>query len=137
MIKKKIGLCSDCGKETFLIAGRCQYHYWLHRRKIKSETKPSLFQLFEQLWEERPHMSYLSGIPLGRFSVSYFAHVLSRKQFPCFSYNPKNIVLLTIEEHRLLDQGTIEQRDQYAKKNSLSWDKLFSLRDELIKEYPC
>lgn len=137
MIKKKVGLCLDCGKEMFLIAGRCQYHYWMHRKKLKYENRPSLFELFEQIWEERPHVSYLSGKPLGKFSVSYFAHVLSRKRFPCFAYRADNIVLLTVEEHMMFDQGTIEQRELYAKKNSLSWDKLFALRDELSKIYPC
>lgn len=36
-IKPKTGPCLDCGRETRLIAGRCQYHYWKHRNSVNKQ----------------------------------------------------------------------------------------------------
>lgn len=40
-MKPKRGICCDCGPEStdnYLIAGRCQFHYWLYRGKVKKES---------------------------------------------------------------------------------------------------
>lgn len=37
-IQPKTGPCLDCGRETRLIAGRCQYHYWKHRNSVNKQT---------------------------------------------------------------------------------------------------
>ncbi len=40
MLKPKYGVCIDCPPGTpprFLTAGRCQTHYWNHRRQISAE----------------------------------------------------------------------------------------------------
>ncbi|MEE6130231.1 hypothetical protein V2E39_22725 [Chryseobacterium arthrosphaerae] len=41
MIKPKIGKCIDCSSdspEKRLIAKRCEFHYWQHRKKVKGST---------------------------------------------------------------------------------------------------
>lgn len=42
-IKTKRGQCLDCpeGTESYLIAERCEYHWKIHRAKIKAEKKES------------------------------------------------------------------------------------------------
>ena len=47
----------------------------------------------------------------------------------------KNIVLLTHDEHTLFDFGTEEQREQYARLTGADWNKLYNLREELLREY--
>ncbi len=132
MLSHKKGKCIDCGKETFLIAKRCKYHYWMHRKKEKRGDKQTLFSFFEEIWSEREHTSYLSGKSIPYFNVSNFAHVVRRSKTSALTMEKANIVLLTAEEHHLFDNGTEAQRLEYAKKNSLSWDKLFLLRESLL-----
>lgn len=47
--------------------------------------------------------------------------------------NKDNIMLVTPEEHRLLDQGTEEQRKKYEIENSCSFDRFFEKKDALRK----
>lgn len=47
----KRGICCDCGPESaenYLIAGRCQFHYWDHRRKVKQDTPRGKAALSEE-----------------------------------------------------------------------------------------
>jgi hypothetical protein len=40
-MKAKRGTCIDCGPEAaenYIIAGRCQYHYWQYRAQVKRES---------------------------------------------------------------------------------------------------
>lgn len=105
-----------------------------------SQTK-----LFLQIWHTRKHISFVSGQKLtyrpGQpYWFNYFAHVLSKGQFPSFKFEAENIILLTPQEHYLYDFGSKDQRNRYAeemsKKNiTVNWDKLYELRDELRKKY--
>jgi hypothetical protein len=134
MLQPKKGICLDCGYRTFLIAKRCKPCYWRYRARLKNQNKPSLFAMFERIWATREHKSFLSGKPLHEFSVSFFAHIVSKKKRPDLAYREDNIALLTLEEHHLYDHGTIEKREAYAQKNRVSWDTLFNLRDKLLSE---
>jgi len=72
-------------------------------------------------------------------------HVLPKGQnkYPNFKYYARNIVLGTLDEHNLWDNGTEEQRITYALeveeqsegKNTANWQKLKDLAEELRKEY--
>ena len=127
--------------------GLCNRHQWartdkeLKRLKYRrKKTDVSLYGLFREIFDEREHVSFLSGRPLyANVDVSiwlcYFAHVLSRKMYPKFIIKKENIVLLTPEEHSLLDQGTEQKRKEYAEKYHCDWNKIYTLQDELKKEY--
>jgi len=60
-------------------------------------------ELFNKIWEERPHVSEVSGKPLlpkGHSQWHWqFAHVLSKGAFPSYKFNPDNIMLMLPEEH--------------------------------------
>ena len=59
-IKQKWGICKDCNndKEVPLIAGRCQHHYWQHRRDVKKnqlkrteiQTHDTQLAMFNAIW---------------------------------------------------------------------------------------
>ena len=152
-IKHKIGECIDCnnGKTITLYAGgRCRYHYWKHRDKVKQNKKPlsersiqgtGEKKMFQEIWKTREHISFLSRKGLNvydgtKFWYSCFAHVLPKGKYPKLKINPENIVLLTPEEHRLLDQGTEDQRKKYQQENYYAdWDKIFKLKDKLKLKY--
>ena len=116
--------------------GYCRNHQW--KRSDKKEKLKTYFHkptgelaFFKEIWIKTEHKSYLSGKPLYKFSVSLFAHVLSKNKYPKWRLNPINIVLLTPEEHHMLDQGYKEQRERYAKENNCDWNKIYELQNDL------
>ena len=42
--------------------------------------------------------------------------------------------MLTPYEHFLYDQGTIAQREKYSIETGCDWNKIFELKEKLIKE---
>jgi hypothetical protein len=68
-------------------------------------------QMFNWIWENRPHVSELSGKPL--YPKSYFRwhwqflHVLGKQRYPDQKLNPDNIMLALPDEH--------EKQEQYPK----------------------
>lgn len=60
-------------------------------------------ELFEHIWETRPHVSELSGkqlLPKGSFQWHWqFLHVLPKGSYPKWKLNPDNIILALPEEH--------------------------------------
>lgn len=68
-------------------------------------------ELFEKIWEERPHISEVSGKPLypkGHFLWHWqFAHVLSKGAYPRYKLREENILLMLPEEHE--KQETFEK----------------------------
>lgn len=60
-------------------------------------------ELFEFIWENRPHVSEISGSPLlypnhPKWHFQ-FLHVLSKGAYPSYKLNPDNILLGTPDEH--------------------------------------
>lgn len=96
--------------------------------------------IFDEIWGDRLHRSFVSGKNLDKFAkddryYSLFMHVLPKGKYPKFRLKKENIVLGTPWEHILFDQGTVEQRHEYALRNNISWKPLYELRDSLIEEY--
>lgn len=148
MIKRKTLPCTECNdglpKPVAFSRGSqgpnptilCEYHNKLRKdkerlpigyRKSKSKKPTGELALFQAIWATRRHVSFLSGKPLGEFNVCYFAHVISKKQWPKGRLTDKNIILLTQEEHTLYDQGTEEQRAKYG----YDWNKIYELKQQL------
>jgi hypothetical protein len=114
--------------------------------KVKDTSQKDLFL---KLWKERDKVSFLSGKPLAHLEnyknnkelsglyYSIFAHVLSKalNKYPKFKLKPENIILLSPEEHTMLDHGSESQREKYAKENNCDWNKVYKLRDKLKEEY--
>lgn len=145
--KPKIGSCKypGCNYSGYLVAGYCKYHNYKTKQDKKKAAALALapdqdwpphpggmIGLFREIWEEREHVSFLSGNEL-RFNVSCFAHVLPKGKgfFPKYAYRKENIVLVTPEEHTLIDHGTEEKRKAYP----ADWNRLNRLGIELRMEY--
>jgi hypothetical protein len=94
--------------------------------------KTNELALFKEVWGERSHTSFLSGKPLKYFDVKSFAHVLAKGKYPKLRLLKENIILLTAEEHHLLDQGTDEQRRKYELANSCSFESIRQLKQKII-----
>lgn len=105
--------------------------------ELKISHPISLIRLYEEIWLERPHKSFISGEPIHSPAPSNFLHVLAKGQnkYPKFKFYKKNIVLGTEYEHFLVDNGHNGLREAYEKKYPGCWDNLGKLRNELLEEY--
>ena len=68
------------------------------QKAMKKETGE--LQMFKEIWEERPHVSELSGkplLPIGHFQWHWqFLHVLPKGSYPHYKLKKENIVLGTV-----------------------------------------
>lgn len=118
----------------------CRSHQWCRKddkykpyRYVKKPTGEK--EVFESIWKTRPHKSFLTGHPLDFFNVSYFAHILSKGKYPKYRLKRANIILLTVEEHFLLDQGTSEQREMYERIHNCNFETIYKLKQKLLESY--
>ena len=139
-----------CGNTDYLFGwGLCFkcYRKWLRETKPKKSyfRKPTgEKEMFEEIWNERTHVSFLTDVSLDKymgspFYFSLFAHVLSKKHFPLKRLDKDNIVLLTPREHVLFDQGTNEEREEYEYQmkqihQECRWKELYALVDKLKRQ---
>jgi len=118
----------------------------------KFDLKPS--QIAAQLirttiWNIYPHKSFISGLWLRTYEntklfPNCFVNILDEKKYPHFKWYLKNIILMTPGEAGLWQDGTEEERIQYALsieeqsrgESSARWDILKAMGEELAKEYP-
>ena len=95
-------------------------------------------QMFVDIWQNGPHVSLISGLPISYMNPKNFAHILPKglNKYPHYKLNPENIALLTDEEHDVFDNGDITDREKYKRRYpQTNWDKLYKLKDRLTKEY--
>lgn len=151
-IKRK--LCSVDGCQLPVFAkGFCIRHQRLRTDKKPKGLKPRKpsgeKDFFLEVWDSTPinqRKSFISGINLTRYEDTnvfhcIFSHTISKGAYPKYKFFKDNICLLDPFEHHLLDSCTKQQRDEYAedmKKNGItvSWDKLYKKREELLAKYP-
>ena len=74
-------------------------------------------EMFNYIWETRPHISEVSGKPLlpkGDFKWHWcFAHILPKGAYPKWKFNSDNIMLMLPDEHE--KQNTFQVfNDKYA-----------------------
>ena len=135
---------TDC-KNNVWGKGFCPYHQWMRTDKKPKPFKPrnkktGELQLFYEIWDEREHVSFLTGRTINekpgslRF-VNCFGHILNKKNYPKFRLKKENIVLLDPEEHYLLDFGSEVQRQEYEFRNDCDFGRIEELKEELLNEY--
>jgi hypothetical protein len=125
-------------------------HYTNSNEKVQQNARKQAGEakLFDEIWDERPHFSFISGLPIfiqphTAFWYNCFGHVLSKaiNKYPKYKLYKKNIVLLLPDEHLLYDMGSTYDRDRYHDKLAVhgvfcDWNKLFELKEQLKKQYP-
>lgn len=97
----------------------------------RTKNKKSQIELFQEIWNEREHVSELSGKYLGdEMNAWFFAHILSKGSNPQLKYNKENIMLLTQDEHWQVDQNT-----HLAKQDPL-YKPFFDKAEKLKQKHP-
>lgn len=97
----------------------------------------SQIAMFNDIWEERPHVCQFTGENLDKyygtsFWFSCFAHIINKKQYPLFKLNPMNICMVSPDFHRIVDQGTFDERKRHPE---WKWDIWDSLVEKMKTEY--
>lgn len=95
-------------------------------------------EMYQWIGLNRSHVSYFTGKPLSQLRPWNFIHVLPKKQgsYPHFRLNPDAVVLGTLEEHKLIDEGTLEERLAYKKKNpNYQIEAFYNKQQRLIDLY--
>ena len=97
-------------------------------------------ELFNQIWEEREHISEISGRPLfnkGHMQFFWqFSHTLPKGLYPRLKLEKRNIVLMLPGEHEFYGKFTEKDKEKPMYKNYQgAWDALFELRDLLKAKY--
>jgi hypothetical protein len=142
--------------------GYCKKHQYCRTDKNKSKKEVSLnrrneklkrnkhnfdpfkwgftseVSMFNVIWTMRMHKSEISDqiIYMTKFYLSYFAHIINKKDYPLYRYNPNNIMLMLPVEHLLIDHGTEEKREQYVKENpKADFSIFYKKKEKLIEEY--
>ena len=122
----------------------------LKRKNSKLERKTRLrkknsgqLDMFNKIWRDTPvdeRKCSITGAVLNGYYgtsryVSLFAHVLNKGYYTKWKLEPGNIRLLHPEVHRLVDQGTEEERKLFENKMGCSFKKWFDLKQKLREQY--
>lgn len=107
-------------------------------KPVQKKPDSELVAVFREIWEEREHVSQVSGAPLnynfrpGMFFV--FSHLHSRGSCPALRLSKENIWLMTIYEHELWEHGKEEIRrqiDEEKNHNYIEWKPCLDEYDRL------
>jgi hypothetical protein len=160
-MKIKLKDCIICGKgfQQWKSTDKCcsapcqSIHNANKKKKTKTTLKPKPYagindlevknevELYHKIWEIREHKSFLTGLPLvkegSNFWHNQFAHVLAKgkAKYPNFKLYSENIILLTPQEHNLLDFCDKDDRTKYALRYGCDWERVYTHRDKLIEMY--
>jgi len=155
-IKNKKGVCPECNneEEKTLIGGKCNYHYWKHRKEINAakrgterkvrNNKPIKHRstkgqkvatedvkFFHEIWNERNKHSEISGEFLGNdYNPVFMSHILTKGAYPKFRHLKENILLMTHNEH-----DSWEFRDRTTPMFKKKFKRALYIQDKLKKKY--
>jgi len=123
-------------KERNKCLSKNKYDFDVFQWGFKSELS-----MFRWIWKNRPHRSEISRRDLMKVNhslfLNMFAHILPKKQYPLFRYNPNNIMQLAPIEHTLIDKGTEKGRENYKKEYpKTDFSIFYNKKKELLKSYP-
>lgn len=71
------------------------------------------------IWEHKSHYCEESGIYLPNYSISYCSHIMSRGAHPEKAIDPRNINILTLENHNKWEVGNRKSMKIYTKNQQI------------------
>jgi hypothetical protein len=119
--------------------------------KTRSDKKPThtidfgfddQISMFEALWENsmderrwiicKYTLQRIDGFRTTPLFLNCFAHILSKKNYPYFKLNPDNIRIVHPNFHKIVDQGTFDDRNIHPE---WKWDEWDALVIKMKEEY--
>jgi hypothetical protein len=127
------GCCKSCAQKASGILSSTP-NSGINRIKTPPYKAKGEKVLFDLIWEERSHISQVSGKPLivdknNPFFYHQFSHILTKGAYPRFRGLKENIVLKTTTEHY-----NWEFKRQ-ALKDLPEWKWVFELEEKLKSNY--
>jgi len=92
------------------------------RIDIQNELFKSDIMFYKYCWNNMPHFCEESGIKIIHYSAVHISHILSRGAFPEMRYDPRNVNILTLENHHKWESD--KKVDMYIYKKNLKRIKL-------------
>lgn len=101
---------------------------------------PRQIDVFNEIWDERPHMSEVSGqslLPKGHPQWHWqFMHLLPKGSYSRFKFDKRNIRLALPEEHRVFDNDRGKIYDKFTDTVlDPDWNEIFADTQMLREEY--
>ena len=140
IVHKYLNLCLYCNnkRKNFLKRDDKKKTQTKQRKAIplRSERGRRIAQednsFFRGIWDERPHVSEVSGEPLGdKFKAVFMSHVLSKGAFPRFRHYKPNIVLMSFDEHDAWGNSHKQNSEEFKRK----FANVLELKERLKREY--
>ena len=96
-------------------------------KEFKNQT-----ELFEWIWDNRPHVSEVSGkqlFPKGHWQFHWqFCHILPKGSYPSLKLDPENIMLMLPHEHSYQERFEVfRQRKEELKQKYYQQNKVKKL----------
>lgn len=67
--------------------------------------------------------------------IQFFAHILPKGKFTYWRLNPRNIVMLHPEAHRIVDQGSLSDRHDHPDWDWAAWEDAVILAKKEYKKF--
>lgn len=85
-----------------------------------------MWQMFNEIWNVRPHLCNVCGSHLGNIPKSYhFDHLLEKSKYPEFKYDKDNILLVCIDCHACKTNGFPKPKHSEAIKQFYDTHKIY------------
>ncbi len=100
-IKMEIGLRVKIQRELF------------GRGEIGKDIAQANEKFFRWVWEHKPHYCEETMKPLSNYSAAFCSHILTRGAFPEMATDPRNINILSVEQHNKWENGNRKEMRVY------------------------
>lgn len=82
----------------------------IQRAKFGAGHSPEENERFYQwCWAHLPHVCEETGKPLRQYSAVYVSHILTRGAHPEAAHDPRNVNILSFEQHNVWENGDRER----------------------------
>ena len=90
------------------------------RKQKKKEERERMWEMFREIWDERPHYSEISWTKLGKEILStYFHHILPKSTYEDAKFDKSNIILLTEDEHSMVESNPTKYEEINKRRKKL------------------
>lgn len=111
--KEEYRPCSSCGKEHKIYDKNrwlCRKCYWKKKtekfdRKVSDFYNNNLSDIFMDIWKTREHICYHCGRRILEPRAINFSHIFSRGAHPRLRCEPKNIIIVCENCHKIYEFG--------------------------------
>lgn len=103
LIVVKKGYCQRCNKELKDSKKKAEGKYKAPKQYVKK--KVGTLELFQEIWNERPHVCQVTGETIKEFDLRVFSHVVPKSLSKKLALDKENVWIVTPATHFLWEFG--------------------------------